>query len=290
MDAVPLQQLIDIKEEAVPFRGLVVLNGDLGGDSVETALRKLSGHKILSAPVLLPSGGYAMVDMVGIAYALASNLETFLQPVSTVIPISERIDTLDVETTLQELVQTLYSKRIHRIIISKDGKPYHVLSQMDVIRFVNKHRDLIPENTRKSLVKSFMSTPPLTVNADDRVSDALKKIINDAYSGAAVVDEEGRVQANFSVSDLRGIPTSRHYLGTLMDFSVKQFLVETKMFAKLPVELSEDSTFEQAINEIARHNVHRLHVVDSEERPLGVVTSTDLILCLAAAKSGAEGL
>jgi len=280
-DKVPLSDLIGMKEEGKPFQGLVVLNGDLGGDTIESALRKLAGHKILSAPVQLPTGGYAMVDMAGIAFALASNIECYQQPIATVIPLSEKIDTLDLDSSLQDLIKALSAKKHHRIIISKDGAAYHLLSQMDIVRYVDKHSNVLPENARSSAVKSFMTTSPITVNMDDKVSDAIKKIVSDSFTGAAVVDNEGRVQANFSVSDLRGIATSRHYIGTLMDYSVENFLKETKRFAKLPVELSENHSLQQAIHELSRHHIHRVHIVDSEERPVGVVTTSDILRCLA---------
>lgn len=280
-DKIGLQELIGMKEEGKPFQGLVVLNGDLGGDTIESALRKLAGHKILSAPVQLPTGGYAMVDMAGIAYALASNIDCYQQPIATVIPISEKIDTLDIDSNLVDLIKALAHKKHHRIIVSKDGAPYHLLSQMDVVRYVDKHPNLIPEVTRHSQVKDFMTKPALTVSVDDKVSDAIKKIVGDSFTGAAVVDGDGRVQANFSVSDLRGIATSRHYIGTLMDYSVENFLKETKRFAKLPVELSETNNLPLAMHELSRHHIHRVHIVDTEERPVGVVTASDIIRCLS---------
>jgi len=152
---------------------------------------------------------------------------------------------------------------------------------MDIIRFFDKHPNLLPDSARVSLVKNFMTTSPLTVCADDKVSDALKKIIGDSCTGAAVVDENGKVHANFSISDLRGIATSRHYIGTLMDLSVENFLKETKRFAKLPVELSENNTLGDVIHEMTRHHIHRVHIVDPQERPIGVVTTSDILRCLS---------
>jgi len=122
-DKVHLQDLIGVKEQGKPYQGLVTLNGDLGGDTVETALRKLSGNKILSAPVQLPTGGYVMVDMAGIGYALASNIDCYHQPITTVIPISEKIETIEVEATLVDLIKLLNTKKHHRVIVSKDGAP-----------------------------------------------------------------------------------------------------------------------------------------------------------------------
>ena len=37
----------------------------------------------------------------------------------------------------------------------------------------------------------------------ERVADVLKRIISDSFTGAAVVNDEGKIQANFSISDLR---------------------------------------------------------------------------------------
>jgi len=282
IEKVTLSELIEMKEEEKPLQGLVVLNGDIGGDTIETALRKLAGHKILAAPVLLPTGGYAMIDMAAIGYAIASNINCYLEPISTIISISEKIETLDVDSSLKDLIRVLAGKH-HRVVISKDGAPYHMLSQMDVVRFLDKHPVLLPETARNSLVFNFMTTPPLTVRVDEKVSDALKRIIQDSFTGAAVVDSDGRVQANFSVSDLRGIPTSHHYLGTLMDYSVETYLKETKRFAKLPVELYETHTLGHAVHELTRHHIHRVHIIDKEERPIGVVTTSDVIRCLAYA-------
>jgi CBS domain-containing protein len=229
-DKVLLQELIENKEldRLYGHSGLIILNGDIGGDTVETALRKLSGHKLLSAPVVLPGGGYAMIDMVGLAYALACNIECYHQPVATIIRHSEKIGTLDVYSSLVDLIKTLASEKHHRVLVTKDGDPYQLLSQMDVIRYLDKHWDLVPEASRNSAIKSFMTTHPITLHLDEKVSDAVKKIVGNSVTGAAVIGDDGKLQANFSISDLRGIAISTQDISTLLNMSVENFLKETK--------------------------------------------------------------
>ena len=80
--------------------------------------------------------------------------------------LSEKIDVLDVEASMKDLLNLMWRTKRHRIIVSKDGAPYQLLSHMDVVRYMDKHSGLIPETARNSPVKSFMSTSPVTVRTD----------------------------------------------------------------------------------------------------------------------------
>lgn len=49
---------------------------------------------------------------------------------------------------------------------------------------------------------------------------------------------------------------------------------------------SPDTTFSAALQLMAAHNLHRLHVLDNLQRPVGIITITDLLRVIV----GATGL
>jgi len=280
MDAVPLEIIIEAKERRDPLQGLVILDGDLGGDTIQTALNKMAGHKILAAPVSLPGGSYAMVDLAGMALALVNNVQNASLPISLVCASSEQGVTLDVDNNLSTLVTVFADKGIHRVLITKDGKPYNLLSQMDVIRHICSFPEITPEGAKKLTVTDMLSTRnPLCVNRKENVGSALKKCIADCFSGVAVVDDDGKIFANFSISDLRAAHSNMEYL---LSLNVEQYLKKTHVFAKLPVTATEGESFSNVVRLLAQHHVHRIHIVGDDEKPVGIVTTSDIIKALKA--------
>jgi len=268
--------LIEEKSRTDPIAaGLVVLDGDLGGDTPLTALNKMAGHKILAAPVLLPGGRYSMVDLAAIAIALASHMDNATLPIAALCTISEKGQALDINSDLKTLVARLVEKNVHRILITLDDKPHNILSQIDVINHLCHYPELIPKALQKVSAKDIMTQNPICIDRHEAVIEAIKKCAADAFSGAAVLDDHGQIFANFSISDLREMYGKD--FAHLMSMSVDQFLKQTHTFVKLPVTIHPDDPAEQALKLMHRHHVHRVHVVGEDDKPVGVITATDML-------------
>jgi len=278
MESVPLETLVQAKERRDPLQGLVILDGSEGGDTLKSALNKMAGHKILAAPVQLGDNRYAMADIAGIALALASSVENASLPISSVCGLSEKGISIDIENNLKMLVAQLSEGRVHRVLITKDGRPYNLLGQMDVIRHLCSFPETIPEGAKRLSVSDVITQNPLCLPRTENVAAALNKCNADSFSGAAIVDEDGKVLANFSISDLRAAYGQN--MAHLLGLTVEQFLKETHKFAKLPVTACAEDSFIDIMQLMNKHHVHRIHIVDADEKPVGVVTTTNIIRAL----------
>jgi len=286
-DTVGVAALIEDKERTDPIAaGLVVLDGDLGGDTPTTALTKMSGHRILAAPVLLPGGRYGMIDLAAIAIALASHPDNAKLPIAVLCPISEKGVALDFYSDLKALVSMLVEQNVHRALIVRDDKPYNILSQMDAINHLCHFPELIPKEFHNKRAKEIMTQNPLCIDRHETVIAAIKKCSTDAFSGAAVIDDQGQIFANFSISDLREMYGKD--FAHMMSLPIDQFLKQTHSFVKLPVTVHPDDSAEQALKLMHRHHVHRVHVVGEDDKPVGVITTTDLLRAVYEAQKSAQ--
>jgi len=257
-----------------------MLKGGLEGDTLQTSLNKLAGHRILAAPIKTPSGGYVMIDAANIAASLAQNPENKNLPILSIIGqvTREKCYAIDIDASLKDLVNLLNKECLHRVLVLKLGHPHNVVSQMDLIKFLSVHADLIPSAMLKINIGDVMAQNPLVIDKNEKVRDAVLKCVKDSLSGAAIVNDEGTVVANFSMADLRGAATEK--MEVLLTMTVEKYLEETKKYSKLPITMKAEDSLVEAMRNMHRHHIHRIHVVDIKEHPVGLVSSTDIIRVL----------
>eukprot|EP00656_Telonema_subtile_P013641 TRINITY_DN1692_c0_g1_i5.p1 TRINITY_DN1692_c0_g1~~TRINITY_DN1692_c0_g1_i5.p1 ORF type:complete len:163 (-),score=36.68 TRINITY_DN1692_c0_g1_i5:128-616(-) len=116
--------------------------------------------------------------------------------------------------------------------------------------------------------------------------EAYKRMETEKVSGAAVLDEQGRVVGNLSASNLRGI--RRDQLAQLL-LHVKDFLdlqqrqrhgvVHEEQLPCFVVH--QGDTLSELLQAFTCNRVHRLYVVDADGAPLAVITLTDVMNFLA---------
>jgi len=274
-------------------------------DTLREALRKFSGHKILSAPVLChPRGGegqqpqvisygqdstsfspsnYKMIDLLDIAVALyehRDNPDVLDMPIYSFCNTS-RLNpflTISSDASVLEALRVI-SIGVHRIVVLNQAtdKPMGIVSQMDILRWITKHFDWVPFELRRSpSVSIASSTQVTTTNLKEPVIAALRKIVLNRYSGVAVIEEDGSVIANFSISDLRIL--SEHNI-KLLGHTVEKFLEEIKKFPmhKPPVTCTPDSPLEDVIKTLVNEHIHRVYVANEKGQPIGVVSTSDIV-------------
>lgn len=226
--------------------------------TVEEALKTLSAHKILSAPVVLgdatdkslwPAGEGAK-DIIGFV-DIRDILNSFLSSINvkevSEMKLLQRMRFLEeqgaafAQTSLKELqlfggdgdflhaTQAKVSlcelitytflnpqergfhagsklpKVVHRVaIFDNDGRITNIVSQTDIVRFLQRHSDRFPDLAARTIEslgfagKEVLSTSPLTP-----AIAALSQMTDLGVSSLAVVDEGGGIIGNFSVSDMR---------------------------------------------------------------------------------------
>jgi len=107
-----------------------------------------------------------------------------------------------------------------------------------------------------------------------------------SLSGIAVLDEQGRVVDNLSLRDLKAIRLENQLFHRLF-FPCKDFLrilSEESNYAKKDVRpifrkiVRENDTIEHVIRVLVEYNIHRVYLVDDNDKPVGVVALRDVLL------------
>jgi len=176
---------------------------------------------------------------------------------------------LSVQAHVSELLTKL-KEGIHRVMLVDDEGCYKgIITQFDIIRLLEpclqrEGKDLASK-TLAELGLDSQGTGICTVNILARTIYAFQKMAENHVSAIAVVDDDGIIQGNMSVSDLRGLAASD--LGTLL-MPVQEFLKE-KIKQGPPAVCSSDHTLGTVVKKLLDNHFHRLWctVRFSEETP-----------------------
>eukprot|EP00475_Leptophrys_vorax_P006748 TRINITY_DN1421_c0_g1_i1.p1 TRINITY_DN1421_c0_g1~~TRINITY_DN1421_c0_g1_i1.p1 ORF type:complete len:322 (+),score=94.70 TRINITY_DN1421_c0_g1_i1:137-1102(+) len=277
--------------------------------SVHACLKAMTENKISSVPVFdAQMKVVGMVDMTDVCRALVNELSEvqdwktwpdlqlseLLQdtPVTKVVDFA-RGDPLLISTassSIASIMKFFSAGLAHRCLIHFDKEnEYGIVSQIDVASWlagkIDEDLDL-----RKSLqsislmdeVKNRSSETGSIVQAamTDSVLDILKLMVRENVPAVGLVDETGRLQANFSATDLVHIDA-----GVLSDvrLSGAEYLKKYARWSLTPLSLLQDqsTSVSDAILIFSGMGLHRVWLVDSpmDSRfsPTGVVTITDVL-------------
>jgi CBS domain-containing protein len=171
----------------------------------------------------------------------------------------------------------IFKRGVHRAaVVDDDDKVVHVVTQSTVIQFLARHINhfgRIATTTIEKIGLGFQTV--LYVNPEVRAIHAFYQMWFHKVSGVAVVDGNGALLANLSVTDLKGL--SQENFPSLLD-PVLEFIDKQVKYKKIPpITVTPDTTFETVVLKIAATGVHRLWIMDKDKKPVGLVSLTDVM-------------
>lgn len=220
--------------------------------------------------------------------------------------LSRRNPFLPVESSapVLEALNLMVKWGVHRIpVVDAEGELITVLSQSQVVTFVFKYLHLFNPALLQKPADSFAAATGkpengsgspgegnkvVSVNTKDRAIDAFIAMHDKRVSGVAVVDDDGKIVGNISASDLKTIG----YDGTLIArlfYPVSKFLKLIASHGHIPspghppppaappVVAHRDTSFRALIGTLVNARIHRVYVVDDENRPAGVVGFSEVL-------------
>jgi CBS-domain-containing membrane protein len=149
---------------------------------------------------------------------------------------------------------------------------------------------IAPNDRLKTLtVADAMSRGLITISCNSTLSEAADVLCEHQITGAPVVDECGRCVGVISGSDFihskaeeldctslqHVLNTGRPY-GAVCIEEVRHDLVRSRMTPYVRT-IGENVPLIRAARTMCNDHIHRLIVVDKEARPLGILTSLDMI-------------
>jgi CBS domain-containing protein len=313
-DTVTVQEVLDAKPHVLK-KSFIAVTED---EPLNSCLEKMLKHKVSSLPVMKLSKGeddkpwancVGIVDVKDVLQFLIKELEyiegwTCWAPLEFKTLMQEVLvrDVIDLahgdplvmahaNSFLRSVVKFFAGGVSHRCVIHMQDNDFAILSQVDIMHYLAKR---ISEED--DMLRAFLENIPLTEKLSNRGTDSsvitaklgdsvmsiLKKMYSNDVSAVAIVDEQGKLHANFSTSDVL------HFeFGMLSDLNlpVADFLKKYASWAFTPLAVQkEDGSLADAVVLFSALAIHRVWLVDSSVyesfAPVGVVTLTDMFSML----------
>jgi CBS domain-containing protein len=169
--------------------------------------------------------------------------------------------------------------------IGEDGDLAYIISQQSFVAAFSEESKVRLGGVGHVTAMDLGGVKPLTtVTEKTQLVSAFELLADDQPSGAvAMVDSEtGEIKWYISADTLKLAGASGPELATCLSKPIEDLydvLVKQSVFKK-PVCISPDATMLEMVKLIVETNSHRLWVVDSGKRPIGVVSLTTMIGCI----------
>jgi len=192
-------------------------------------------------------------------------------------------------TPMLEVIAQLCLRGLYRMPVIKNDKPEEVvamISQMGVLQFLLKKKDELGRHVRKSVadlrVGGIGKTAPLvSAKPTTTLLVVYQLLYQNSIHGCAIVDDDGLLIGNISVTDLQyNINDNLGYLA----LPVSDFLKE--MPRKKPVTCHKEDSLIDIVKKMAEDEVHRVYVTDDKGVAISVITATDVLESILALTVG----
>lgn len=268
-------------------------------DSIATVFKTLIDNFILSVPLLdVTTRKYvAFIDIFDILSYVVEVLNLPIESESwmmssqfqstscIVLPNRSQRNPWQIiseEAPLFSAISVLSQSGAHRLaVIDAQGRFSSVITQSRITRFLaNRSMELGELGDKEIRNLPLMSTNLITIYSHERLLDAFLKIYNYNVSCVGVINEDGKIVGNISISDFKDIGFSAGMFQKLF-IKCSEFLdrkIEGQDLPKLIWTLPT-STFREVLFKLRVNGIHRVYVVDSEDSmyPEGVITLTDIM-------------
>jgi len=285
---VKLEQLLEEKKD------LIKVEGDT---SVSKTLDLLKKENILSVPV------YERGELIGIADVFNIMMSTsFFEDqskfeeikIAHVVRKSLKPSDLTILKHTDSLLTAMHFLcSHHQVLMScpdrkglKGSIIHQIITQSDILKFCSRNLNQISSQNEKlttnlqglSLVNPIGSKV-IKISTNDSAYKGFVEMAKGKVPAVAVVDEFDHLMANLSASDLRGITSEKL---SIVQLPVLEFLKIMQKADKLfrPVTANASSKLSELILSMTCSLIHRVWAIDSGEKPIGVITMTDIMRTL----------
>lgn len=184
----------------------------------------------------------------------------------TVITAREADSLLDA----QRLMIRNNVKRI--VVVDYKNTPIGIITQKDMVRGLVTGS---PKPLQEIPIRSFMTKDPISIETNADVKKAARTMISKGISSIVVVDKIGKIAGIVTETDIA------YYLSDIPEagMPVKRFM------SKDPVTIGEYHSIFAAAHVMSQRGFTRLIVVDKKDKPVGIITLSDLVSISALLRS-----
>jgi len=206
-------------------------------------------------------------------------------PISSIVDLSGRnpFITMNEQSSLAEVVET-HLKNLHRIAITdEEGDIIGVISQWTIANYLatvpTDDKKWIP-TLREPVSKIEFTKEVIASGKNESALDCFLKMYKEKISSLAILNEDGVLWGNLSLSDLKGFQLFLNDFNDLLQ-PVSQFLsiVRKKQgrTENFVVSATPATPVCDIVKKFNEEVVHRVFIVDEAFHPIGVFSLTDLM-------------
>jgi CBS domain-containing protein len=179
------------------------------------------------------------------------------------------IETVDINTSVNEVAQRMADKQFHRMLVTENEKPVGIISISDFVAGIAEQ-----EPIRRESVGDVMSRSFLVCREDNTVLNAARTMTQAGWRSIIVVNSKGKLQGVIAGRDLLRLA------GTTVDETLKVCDLMNRNLITTDI----NSTLQEAADIMIQNHRHRVIVVDKSDPdsfPLGVISSFDIVAEMA---------
>uniref|UniRef100_A0A7N8XLX1 Protein kinase, AMP-activated, gamma 3b non-catalytic subunit n=1 Tax=Mastacembelus armatus TaxID=205130 RepID=A0A7N8XLX1_9TELE len=205
-----------------------------------------------------------------------------------------RLISIAPDSSLFDAIYSLLKNRIHRlpVIDPVSGNVLHILTHKRILKFLHIFGSMIPKprflQKRISEVGIGTFKQIATVQESASVYDALSIFVERRVSALPVVNEQGKVVALYSRFDVINLAAQKNYNN--LNMTMQEAIASRACCVEGVLKCYPHETLETVIDRIAKAEVHRLVLVDSDDVVRGIVSLSDLLQALVLSPAGIDAL
>ncbi|XP_053623627.1 uncharacterized protein LOC128682795 isoform X2 [Plodia interpunctella] len=197
------------------------------------------------------------------------------------------------DSSLFDAIRMLITNRIHRLpVIDPDtGNVLYILTHKRILRFLFLYINELPKPSylqcKLREVRIGTLSDIETATEETSIIEALRKFVNRRVSALPLVDSEGRLKDIYAKFDVINLAAEKTYNN--LDVSLKTANEHRNDWFEGVQKCTLDETLFDVMERIVRAEVHRLVVVDEEDKVIGIISLSDLLMYLVLRPTGECG-
>jgi len=193
---------------------------------------------------------------------------------------------LSEKATFKDILKTLSLPGVRRVpmmgprqgLFSPMSKRHlaRFLTQTDILRFVATHLDCFGPALDHPVLGSVGTYPAPCVHESVKTIEAFREMISKKVTGIGVLDDDGKLIGELNIRDIGYIVTVTPYVE--LNSTIKEFLEQLRKTEddSKTITCGTNDSVHSAITKINDNRSHRIYVLDSNNKPIGVISLSDI--------------
>ncbi|KAJ2953680.1 hypothetical protein O0L34_g1297 [Tuta absoluta] len=188
------------------------------------------------------------------------------------------------DQSLHEAINLLIKNRVHRLLMIDpfNGDVLYILSHKRILRFLFVYLNEFPELTffHKTMSELKIGTFEDIVSVTDNTSikTAFQLLLNKNVSALPILDEEGTLLDVYATYEVLNLVSEKLY--TNLSLTIGEVRNKKKDWEEKLQKCRSSITLYEALEVIVRTESHRLLLVNRDDKLLGIVSLSDILVYL----------